>query len=441
MTENQNVEWKEKWRDEYLKWICGFANALGGKLIIGVNDEGVATGIPNVHKLLEDIPNKVRDILGIIVDVNLKIDNDIEYLEIVVEPYPYPVSYKGQYHYRSGSTKQELKGAALDKFLLQKQGKRWDGVPVPNISIKDLDNNTFGLFRKRATKSGRLSEEVLGESKEILIENLRLKDGDYLKRAAILLFHPDPEKYVTGAYIKIGFFRTDDDLLYHDEIHGNLLEQVDKTLDLLLTKYMRANISYEDMTRIEKYPFPKSALREALLNAIVHKDYSNGVPIQISVYDDKMVLWNDGQLPEGWTIEKLKQKHPSKPYNPDIANAFFRAGLIEAWGRGIQKINSECQIAGLPVPEYKYDFSGFFLEFNVSNHNVPEEMSVKTSVKTSVKILEAIKSNDQITIPELAEIIGVTTRSIERNIQNLQQEGELVRIGPDKGGHWKIIGG
>jgi ATP-dependent DNA helicase RecG len=207
MTENQNIEWKENWRDEYIKWICGFANAQGGKLIIGLNDKGVAAGLSNVHKLLEDIPNKVRDILGIMVDVNLKTYKGIEYLEIVVEPYPYPVSYKGQYHYRSGSTKQELKGAALDKFLLQKQGKRWDGVPVPNISIKDLDNKTFELFRKKATKSGRLSEEVLGESNEMLIENLRLKEGDYLKRAAILLFHPDPEKYVTGAYIKIGFFR------------------------------------------------------------------------------------------------------------------------------------------------------------------------------------------------------------------------------------------
>ena len=86
-----------------------------------------------------------------------------------------------------------------------------------------------------------------------------------------------------------------------------------------------------------------------------------------------------------------------------------------------------------------YDFSGFFLEFKLNNYNVPEETSVKTSVKTSEKILEAINSNNQITISELAEIIGVTTRSIERNIQNLQQEGKLVRIGPDKGGHWKII--
>jgi len=118
-------------------------------------------------------------------------------------------------------------------------------------------------------------------------------------------------------------------------------------------------------------------------------------------------------------------------------NTFFRAGLIEAWGRGIQKITSECQMAGLPVPEYRYDFSGFILEFNASTQNVPDE----TSVKVSVKLLATIKANSNITIPELAEIIGVTTRSIERNIQTLQQNGKLIRIGPDKGGHWKVIGG
>jgi ATP-dependent DNA helicase RecG len=136
--ESQNTEWKESWRDEYLKWICGFANAQGGVLFIGKNDKGVVTGIDDAGKLLEEIPNKVRDILGIIVDVNLLAENEKEYLEILTEAYPYPISYKGQYHYRSGSTKQELKGAALDKFLLQKQGKRWEGVPVPNVGVTDL---------------------------------------------------------------------------------------------------------------------------------------------------------------------------------------------------------------------------------------------------------------------------------------------------------------
>jgi ATP-dependent DNA helicase RecG len=114
VNEHQHVEWKESWRDEYLKWICGFANADGGVLVIGRNDKGTVVGIQNVGRPLVDIPNKVRDILGIMVDVNLRKEAGDEFLEILVEPYPYPVSYRGEYHFRSGSTKQELKGAALD---------------------------------------------------------------------------------------------------------------------------------------------------------------------------------------------------------------------------------------------------------------------------------------------------------------------------------------
>ena len=133
MKENQNIEWKESWRDEYIKWICGFANAAGGILVIGKNNKGDVTGVDHAEKLMVDIPNKIRDILGIIVDVNLKRARGKEFIEILVESYPYPVSYKGQYHYRSGSTKQELKGSALDAFLLKKYGLHWDSVPVPNL--------------------------------------------------------------------------------------------------------------------------------------------------------------------------------------------------------------------------------------------------------------------------------------------------------------------
>ena len=128
--ENQDTEFKQSWRDEYIKWICGFANAKGGWIYIGVDDNGVVVGIDNTKNLLESIPNKVRDILGIVVDLKMLIEDNKEYLEIQVESYPYPVSYKGQYHYRTGSSKQELKGSALDKFLLAKQGKRWDACAL-----------------------------------------------------------------------------------------------------------------------------------------------------------------------------------------------------------------------------------------------------------------------------------------------------------------------
>ena len=150
MSESQNIEWKSTWRDEYIKWICGFANATGGTLEIGKDDTGIVVGLADAKMLMEDLPNKIRNILGIIVDVNLHSEKGKDWISIEVEPYPYPVSYKGQYHYRSGSTKQELTGAALDKFLLQKQGKRWDSVPVPHVAVEDLSTDAFTYFPKKS---------------------------------------------------------------------------------------------------------------------------------------------------------------------------------------------------------------------------------------------------------------------------------------------------
>lgn len=219
MKENQLVEWKESWRDEYLKWVCGFANAEGGTLVIGRNDKGVAVGVKDAVKLLEDIPNKVRDVLGIIVDVNLLEEAGAELLEIRVEPYPSPVSYKGEYHYRSGSTKQELKGAALSRFLMRKQGLHWDGAPLPGLALNDCQPSALQWFRDKAARSGRVDEAVLADGDAALLASLQLEDGAFLKRATSLLFGKQPERFVPGAWIKIGFFATDDDLRYQDEIH------------------------------------------------------------------------------------------------------------------------------------------------------------------------------------------------------------------------------
>ena len=172
MQESQNIEWKESWRDEYLKWVRGFANAQGGKIVLGKDDKGRIVGLKNSKKLLEDIPNKVRDILGILVDVNLRKSGKEHFLEVLVEPQPFPVNYKGQYHYRSGSTKQELKGASLDKFLLDKKGKTWDSVPISEVSDTDLKAETFDFFKKRAFNSKRLDEDILSESAINILKNL-----------------------------------------------------------------------------------------------------------------------------------------------------------------------------------------------------------------------------------------------------------------------------
>jgi len=440
MAENQNIEYKSAWRDEYLKWICGFANAQGGRLYIGIDDAGNIVGVENAKKLLDDLPNKITTTLGIVADVNLHENPQGNYIEIAIEPQPNPVNFKGEYHYRSGSTKQELKGAALDKFLLQKQGKRWDSVLVPDVSTDDLKQETFDFFRKRGAKSNRLDEDTLTDSNEILLENLQLTEKQYLKRSTILLFHPKPEKFVTGAYIKIGYFESDSDLLFQDEIHGNLFEQVEKTMELLFTKYIKAMISYEDIYRVETYEYPKEAVREAIHNAVAHKDYAGATPILISVYKDKIMIWNYGQLPENWTIDTLLKKHSSVPYNPDISNAFFRIGYIEAWGRGIRKMNTQCAEAGLPQPLYYFESSGFWVVFRKDTYN---EQSLKELGLNDrqIKAVLYVREKEKITNKEYQRLNNVSKRTATNELSELTYKYKLFNnVGFGAGSLYELIG-
>jgi ATP-dependent DNA helicase RecG len=439
LKEAQNIECKESWHNDYFKWICGFANAQGGTLFIGKVDDGNVKHLANASKLLEDIPNQVRDLLGLMVDINLHTDGGNDYLEIVVEPYPFPISLRGKYYYRSGSTLQELKGAALAKFLLQRQGKKWDGVPVPNVTADDLKNDTFDFFRKKATKSKRLEPEDLDGTNQELLESLHLylEDEKMMKRAAVLLFHPKPEKYVTGAYIKIGYFETEADLIFQDEVHGNLFEQIEQTMDLLFTKYIKALISYEGISRVETYEYPKEAVREALLNAVAHKDYSGGAPIQIKVYKDRIMIWNDGQLPDNWTVSNLLKKHSSKPYNPDIANTLFRSGYIESWGRGIEKMMNYCLEAKIPSPIYLFEASDFLVEFRKDIYNVDYLTNLSLNER-QIKAVLYVKEKERITNMEYQEINNISDRSASRDLENLISIGVFKRIGHKKGTYYEI---
>ncbi|RKW55851.1 MAG: transcriptional regulator [Prevotella sp.] len=418
MAESQNIEYKSIWKDEYLKWICGFANAQGGNIFIGKDDNGNIVGVNNAKKLLEDLPNKITAVLGIVTEVNLHETAQGNCIEIVVQPQPNPVNYKGQYYLRMGSTMQELKGAALDKFLLGKQGKHWDSVLIPNITIDALKAETFDFFRRKGAKSGRLDDEVLTDSNELLLNNLKLTEDNCLKRAALLLFHPDPEKFVTNAYVKIGYFESDSDLRFQDEVHGNLFEQVEKTMDLLFTKYIKAMISYDGIYRIETFEYPKEAVREALHNAIAHKDYTGATPIQISVYKDKIMIWNFGELPANWTIDTLQKKHSSIPHNPDISNAFFRIGYIEAWGRGIRKMNEQCAAAGLPAPQYYYESSGFWVVFRKDLFN-EEDLRAKGLNERQIKAVLFVKDKGRITNKEYQELNQVSKRTATNDLSEL----------------------
>jgi len=437
MPEQQNIEWKSSWRDEYLKWICGFANANGGILEIGKDDDGKIVGVIDYQKLLDEIPNKIQNYLGIVCKVNLKQENELYYIEIEVETHPNAVNYKGQYHFRSGSTKQELKGSALDKFLLMKHGKSWDNVLISGISGQDLNQKTLLQFRRKAINSKRLSEEIMEDNTEELLEKLNLSEDNKLKRAAILLFYSKPEKYISGSFIKIGYFETDADLRFQDEVRGNIFEQIEQTLNLLKTKYLKALISYKGLERMEEFIFPESAIREALLNAICHKNYASCTPIQISVYENKIIFWNSGELPANWTVEKLKEKHPSIPYNPDIANTLFWAGYIESWGRGTIKMINDCKNAGKIAPIYKNDLSGITIEF--FSYSL-KELEAEGLKKWQIKIIMYLQDKGAITNSEVQKLCAVSKRTASNYLTELE-DNYITKTGTTgKGTIYKLKG-
>jgi ATP-dependent DNA helicase len=438
MSESQNTEYKSGWHDEYLDWICGFANAQGGKIYIGKDDSGKVIGLVNYKALMESIPNKIKNQLGIIAEVNLLEEEGKYYIEIVVPHYSVPISLRGRYFYRSGSVKQELVGNALNEFILSSMGKKWDSVLIPNVEVADLKLETFAFFKEKGVQSGRIAAERYNDSALQILENLNLIENGQLKRAAIMLFHPNPEKYVQGAYIKMGFFHNDSDLLFQDEIHGNLFEQIEKTMDLLLTKYTRALISYEGLTRIEKYEYPKDALREALLNAISHRDYFEPYPIQISVYADKIMIWNYGALPMNWTVNDMLNKHSSRPRNPDIATVFFRSGYVESWGRGMDKMKRLCLEAGILVPEFLCKGDDFWAIFRKDIYN-EEFLKNKGLNDRQVKALVEFNKKGRITSSEYAQKYGISDRTARRDLSDLVEQGFLINEGDNKSARYIFL--
>ena len=357
MGESQNIEYKESWRDEYLKWICGFANSQGGILYVGIKDNGKICGVSDSKKLMEDLP--------------------------------------------------------------------------------------------------RMNSAVLNDSTENVLENLNLVDENKkLTNAAILLFGKDPAKYFPLCDFRIGRFGTkQSDLMFQDVIEGNLIQMADKVVDILKAKYLVSPIHYEGLTRIESLEIPEDALREAILNSIIHKDYS-GAHIQMKIYNDCVELWNDGSLPENWTVEDLTKKHNSKPRNPNIANVFYKAGFIENWGRGIDKICDCLKNAKMKAPVFESNCGGVLLtiyrknnfvsaegtEFTVleSSENRPDN-SQKTAQKTAQKILDYLAENPTATIVDLQALLNKANGTIKEHITKLKQSGRLERVGGDNGGYWKVM--
>ena len=486
--EHNTLELKSSWDNKFLRTICAFANTNGGTLEIGKNDKGEIIGLPNAKELLTVIPKTIYDTLAINVEAQHHTNGEKNYISITVTKQKTPIDYNGKFYKRSGANTLEVKGNELIDFILQTQGKTWDELIGSNISVNDLAKSAFETFRKKAIQSKRSQKEDLDLiNNDVLLENLKLKNGTSIKRAAALCFGKDPEKYVTNAFVRIIFFDDDDiEIHYQDEVHGALIEMADKILDLLYTKYLKGFIRYEGIQRIEDYFVPREAMREAVLNAIVHNDYSCFTAISIRVYENKLIIVNRAKLPEHVSFKKLLNAHRSYPHNPLITNVFYRSGQIETLGRGISKIIKECKKDGKSKPVFKNDQGFFEVEFkrdkNYADNNGTINGGINGGIKYGLayglneptpvtitrdtpdtnnsnnksvlyvtgtsevraiqqdKIVKLIIDNNSITIKQIAEELNVTERVVEGRLKSLKGKNIIRRSGSRKNGTWIVLG-
>ena len=423
--ESQAIEYKLFWRDEYLKIICAFANTEGGELVIGVDDNRKIVGIMNAKKLLEDLPNKIRNKLGITPLVTVEKKGKKEIIFIKVSPSSVPVSYNGKYYVRSGSTTQELKGSELIHLLLKKTGKTWDRLPC-EANSSDIESSAVEDFKNLA-KDRIPSISKLDSTEKIFVNLDLITDNKVMTNAAVLLFAKKPQKFFISAKARVGRFKTSTDIIDTVIAEGHLFKQLETIIEAI-KKHLNVRFEIKGIRREDIWDYPIEAIREAVINALIHKDYSSTAEIQIRIYDDKIWIWNPGKLPPQLTVDDLKKEHSSYPRNPLIANAFYFAGFIERWGSGTRRIVDLCKAQGLPEPEYKEEEGGFSVWFYKDIYT--EENLRKMGLnERQIKAVIYVKQRGKITNKEYRRVCNTSERTATRDLSELVS----IRIFEQKG--------
>jgi ATP-dependent DNA helicase RecG len=387
---------------------------------------GNVVGLSDSKRLLEEIPNKVRDVLGIMVDVNLLEETGLFYLEIIIHPYIVPISLRGRYYYRSGSTKQELIGTALTDFLLRKTGKSWDEVIEPTASLQDIDEGSLAIFIRASLKAGRITD-LEGLSTAALLSKLRLTDDKgNIKRAAIVLFGKNVDKFYNNCIVKIGKFKSNEEELMFQELEeGNIIQLLKEIPSLLNRKFFIKPISFEGLQRIEKGEYPVAAIREMILNALVHRNYL-GTFVQIRVYDNNINIWNEGLLPEGLSLNALKRQHPSRPRNQLIADVCFKGGYTDTWGRGTLKIINACLEAELPEPEILEQDGGILVTLFKNKYSAEQLKKLNLNGRQLGAVFYLLEKGS-ITNKEYQEINYISRQTATRDLKELVEKFKIFK--------------
>lgn len=436
-TESDRLEFKEKFGDSVLKAISAFSNTEGGCVVIGVSDNKVIRGIEYSNRKLEEIADGIIGKLGIHPRIKVEKHGGKKVLIIEAPKSPVLIPFKGRYYKRVGNTTREMKPDELKSFLLRET--KWDAQKV-DCSIEEIDRETVMNFLRLAGRSGRLiaMDESAGISE--VLERLKLLAGEKLTNGAVMLFGTDPQERFINAALRITRLKGSATIVGDRTIGGNLFKQVIEGEEAI-KNFINVRYEIQGLQREEIWDYPLPAIREALLNALIHRDYFRwNVQIQIKIFDDSIWFFNVGGLPEGMTVEKLKATHASFPRNPLIAHVFYLAGFIEEIGTGIERMTKSLTSSGLPEPEFLEEMGGLSVRFRKDIHTMEHLKKIGLNER-QIKAAVYVKEKGKITNKGYQEICETSERTASRDLSSLVSTGIFEQIGATGRGTAYILSG
>ncbi len=429
---NSTSEWKE-----IVETVCAFANTEGGRIYIGISPSGKITGINIGKDTIEDITNKIINNTDPKIYPKISIQKingkDVIVIEVKESSDKLVLAF-GRPYKRVGNSTLRMSKEEYEKRILEKHREklRFDLQICNSARISDIDSQKLKEFLRLAKTERGLDIPVNSKPKEALMR-LNLLMNNKLTNSAILLFGKEPQKFFIQAEVKCVRFKgtkVTETIIDMKNIDGNLIDQIKE-----VEKFIFNNISLtswiEDgkIQRQEKWEYPPKAIREALVNAICHRDYRSTAKIQVRIFDDRIEFWNPGRLPVGWTVEKLKQKHESRPFNPLIARSFFLIKYIEEVGTGTNKIVEWCKEWKLPEPDF--EFTGTSIVVTLRKSKLTEELLKELNERQRI-IIEYLKKFGRIDRTKTMEILKTSKDTAFRELVKLIQKGLIERKGKGK---------
>lgn len=355
-----------------------------------------------------------------------------------------PVYLEGRLYIRSGSSVFALQGIELTRKLTEMTGGNWLDREVDEGDCDSLDAEALHYFVQKGISSHRMTETYAKVGREELMRSYDLMgtNGRPLL-AGTILFHPRPTHFCPGAYINIGMFNDDGRLLRDEQVTGPVICQAERALQVLYDKFIPGTLVYDGTFSILTFRYPREALREALLNAVVHRDYFGSAAVAVKVFPNKIVIMNSGELPHGWNIDTLTGPHVSFPYNPRLAQAFYQAGLIEKWGQGVPSIQSICLEAKNPLPQWRLIPGLVELTILPNRVVIPAISDVHPLgvelTPDELRVFQQIVKSEQQSSVDVAKALGLSVHTVRHLTDALKEKGVIARNGSDRSGHWQII--